>query len=165
MASKTRETFRGHRWHLAALAVLAMWGLGPEFNSWLIESRPARDLLGMTPFHHVEVSRIDLDPDGVLIAGEMIKRRCEFVGLSAYVRFADGMRERTRLDTTPEDVRRPGGDRPASREGQAWGPWLILRPVHSARAVWWQVYAHHRCPGDTVVQTNLFAEGPWLPEV
>ena len=123
----------------------------------LMESRLARDLTHRTPYHSVTVTSADLTDRGAALAGEMVKRRCVYAGLSAYVRIGP-VWERAQIDTTGEDTVRPPGDRPSVDGAQLWGPWVIVwQPPPAPEA--WAIYAHHTCPEGG--QVNLFASGAW----
>lgn len=141
---------------LVGCIALLLGALHPLLDR-LGETRAWRDLAARTPFHSVTVTVADLVPGGAVLAGEMVKRRCAYRGLSAYIHAA-GVWQRAQIDTAPEDARRPPGDRPAVPGAQLWGPWVILwqsPPV----PVEWAIYAHHACPEG--LQVNLFARGAW----
>lgn len=139
------------------VAVLVLVPLWPWMER-ASETRLWRDLTGQTPFHSVTVDGRDLTPEGLAIWGQMVKRRCEFVDLTAYVR-AGNRWSRVVLDRSPEDSARPPGDRPALPDAQEWGPWVIRSGIPAPEA--WAVWARHKCPGEAVSQQNLFATGDW----
>lgn len=141
---------------LALMLFLALPVLFSALNH-ATEARWYRDLVAITPFHGVTVSDIRSTARGAAVSGQMIKRRCEYVSLSAYIR--NGLVwERAAIDTSPEDQKRPPGNRPSLPDAQLWGPWVILWSAPPV-PLDWVIYAHHRCPeGD---QVNEFARGPW----
>lgn len=154
---ETLEALRRNR-NLVVVALLALLigSLHPLFDR-LAETRAWRDLTARTPVHSVTVTRASLTPRGAELAGEMVKRRCEYAGLSAYVRIGP-VWQRAQIDTSAEDTVRPPGDRPSVPGAQLWGPWVIVwRPASAPEA--WAIYAHHRCPEGP--QVNLFAAGRW----
>ena len=158
--SHSREAYRRTaylRWIIAVLVVLIYL---PGIYITLEESRTYRDLIGITPFYRVQIADQVLVPDGILVSGSMIKRRCEFDGLSAYVTTAAG-RFRAQVNTRPEDRLRPTGNRPPSPDAQLWGPWLISADVMLHEITAWEIYARHICPENNGVSDNLFARGPW----
>lgn len=121
------------------------------------ESRTFRDLTLQTPFHSVTVSAEAVEGDRIIIEGTMVKRRCLFLALNAYV--SDGViRMPAPIDTTIEESIWGGGSRPPSRDAETWGPWGIVNPSPNP-AVSWEVYTSHSCRG--IRQSNLFARGPW----
>lgn len=152
-----REAIARGRVYLAVILIVLAWPAVAASWQHLSESRAWRDLTGRTPFHSVTVTRSALTPRGAELAGEMVKRRCEYLGLSAYVRVGEAW-SRAVLDTSPEDAHRPAGDRPSMPEAQLWGPWLVVwqAPPTPSR---WSIYAHHRCREG--LQVNLFAAGDW----
>ena len=152
-----REALARGRAYLAIICVVLAWPIITSVWHHVGESRVWRDLTGQTPFHSVTVTRSAQMPRGAELSGEMVKRRCEYAGLSAYVRVGAAW-ERAVLDTRPEDARRPTGDRPSLPEAQLWGPWVIVwgAPDEPSR---WSIYAAHRCPQG--LQVNLFASGGW----
>lgn len=122
------------------------------------ETRIFREVMGRMPFANVTVTGQKLTGGEMAVWGTMVKRRCEYRGLSAYVE-RGGVWVRAWIDTRPEDTLRPGGDRPASPDAQTWGVWSIriLPPDPAPRS--WRIFAHHLCPRGP--QVNLFAQGEW----
>ena len=152
-----RRTLHQSRIYLLIIIAVLTWPALSEAGRRIAESRAWRDLTGQTPFHSVTVTRSSLTPRGAELSGEMVKRRCEYAGLSAYVMIGPAW-VRARIDTRPEDAVRPPGDRPSLPQAQLWGPWVIEwrgPPDPSG----WAIYAHHRCPDGP--QVNLFAAGIW----
>jgi len=141
------------------LAMAAVSGF-PAARDALSEYRWFRDITMQTPFHAV-TAEAELVDGGLAVRGTMVKRRCEYRGLRAYVVRADGLRVPVALDESPETEVWGGGSRPPSRAAEAWGPWVISAPGYG-RAAKWQIFALHLCP-DGRVQVNLFAAGPWSP--
>ena len=110
----------------------------------------------MQAYTRVEPVIVGYDEVSLTLQGTMVKRRCTFADLSAYITGAQG-RERAWLDKSAENKRRPSGDRPASDTPQAWGPWTIR---HSGPpATKWEIITVHNCPEGQ--QTNVFASGEW----
>lgn len=117
-----------------------------------------RDLTMQTPFYAVTAEAEAVD-GGLAVRGTMVKRRCKYQGLRAYVIRASGVRMPVPLDLSPETRVWGGGSRPPSDIAEAWGPWVISAPL-SGRAAAWEIFAFHRCP-DGGEQVNLFAAGRW----
>lgn len=152
-----RDALCRNRPYILILSFVLLWPLFAAQVQHLTETRWWRDATARTPFHSVTVTSSEATATGARVAGEMVKRRCEFAGLSAYLRIG-AVWERSALDTTPEDSTRPPGDRPSLPDAQLWGPWVIVwtGPPDPAE---WAIYAHHRCPEGP--QVNLFAAGRW----
>lgn len=129
----------------------------PSLSNHLMESRWFRDVARLTPFHSVTVDDTHLTDGGALVVGQMVKRRCEYHHLTAYVIFSNGYRRRVHLDTSPEGG--PQGNRPSSRSSEAWGPWKIVAAGRGIAR--WEIFAHHKCPERGTIQSNLFATGDW----
>ena len=146
-------------------------------NSHIKQSRMYRDIMGQTPFYDVEVYSSVVSSTGIIVQGEMKKRRCEFGSLVAYTLYAVSANKRTYVDTSVEDNRsNTKGNRPPSKDAQSWGPWRIVSlGVPSPDG--WEIYVTHTCPvlGTdgvplvdkqtqtvlTKLETNLFASGKW----
>jgi hypothetical protein len=160
MMSSTRDALARQKTPALILAGVLFLGLWPAAQENLYDARWFRDLAHITPFHSVSVTEADLTPEGLMLEGEMVKRRCEFAGLTAYVTRLDGRRHRTFLDTAPEDGQRPAGNRPPSPRQQLWGPWIIFYGGPQV-PLSWEIYASHDCPEEKLPQTNLFAAGDW----
>ena len=152
-----RRTLRQSRIYLLIILAVLAWPALTEAGRRIAESRAWRDLTWQTPFHSVVVTRASLTTRGAELSGEMVKRRCEYAGLSAYVLIGHAW-VWARIDTRPEDAMRPPGDRPSLPQAQLWGPWVIewRGPPDPSE---WAIYAHHRCPDGA--QVNLFAAGDW----
>ena len=148
----------GRVWRIA-IPLMAAYALliAPAANL-ISETRWWRDVTELTPFSNVVVSSQKIVPTGLELMGTMRKRRCEFLGLDAYVTL-HGVRYRTAIDTKPEDAERPSGSRAPTRGPQAWGPWIIKWSVPVPQA--WSIWARHKCPGEDTPETNLFARGEW----
>ncbi len=127
----------------------------------LSEARWYRDITMATPFHSVVVTHESLTPEGALLRGSMVKRRCEFQFLSGYVGFENSVRTRAHINTDFEPI---AGNRPPNPHDQLWGPWL-LEYSGATTPVTWEIYAHHKCPEGTFAQANLFARGEWPKEI
>lgn len=127
----------------------------------LSEQRWYRDFTRATPFHSVVLNNSALSEEGLLISGEMVKRRCAFQDLRAYLVFASGAQLPVKVNTSTEQVRWGGGDRAPSPNTQAWGAWL-LEWSGATSPVSFDVYAIHQCPGEMIRQTNLFVHGSWV---
>ncbi len=139
------------------IVIALMLGLYPSLSNHLMESRWFRDVARLTPFHSVTVDDTQMTDGGVLVMGQMVKRRCEYHRLTAYVIFSNGYRRRVHLDTSPEGGAQ--GNRPSSRSSEAWGPWKIVAAGRGI--VRWEIFAHHKCPERGTIQSNLFATGDW----
>lgn len=129
----------------------------------LDEYRWFRDVTLLTPFHDVTVDYSFVDGKVLTVGGQLIKRRCDFEDMIAYVTGEDGTRRRLIVDPSPE-IRLTGTDktRPPSSESEAWGPWEIYNQYTDLTPVSWEIYIDHvRCPSPPENQTNLFAYGPW----
>lgn len=125
------------------------------------ERRWYRDFTMSTPFHSVLLHSVEVDDAGVLIAGEMVKRRCRFEGLRGYITFADGTNLPVDVDTKIEQERWRGGNRPPTPQVQLWGKWRLAWD-HTPLPVAFEVWAVHKCPGENLLQSNLFLRGPWI---
>lgn len=140
------------------LALLA-FSLFPTMQAIFMESRTYRDLMQLTPFYDVRITRIDVRPDGSLIvAGLFTKSRdCDLLSTSAYVEAEDKV--------YPVEIKRPDGAGAASRNRpplefpQVWGPWLLEPPVPNPER--WYAFSRHACPNEAVPQQNYFAGGEW----
>ena len=152
-----REALARGRTYLAIILLVLALPVAVETWHHVSESRAWRDLTGRTPFHSVIVTRAALTPRGAELSGEMVKRRCEYAGLSVYVQIGPAWR-RAVLDRSPEDARGPTGDRPSLPEAQMWGPWVVVWAADDPPSKW-AIYAHHRCREG--MQVNLFAAGVW----
>ncbi|MFB2530725.1 hypothetical protein ACEYYA_00990 [Paracoccus sp. p3-h83] len=154
MADEMRLFWRRIRLGIWVAPLALIVGYWPAIG----ETRLARDLLLRTPFLAVAVTESQVLPRGIKVSGHMVKRRCDYRALSAYVLSGDRWR-RALIDTSPEDAVAPGGNRPPG--SQSWGPWLIeVRGGVVPTA--WRIFAHHLCPEDRgVAQVNLFAQGEW----
>ena len=124
----------------------------------LSANRWFRDITMQTPFYEVTVEAKPV-AGGLVVRGTMIKRRCTYQGLRAYVVRASGLRLPVAPDLSPETDVWGGGSRPPSELAEAWGPWVISAPVFD-HASGWEIFAFHLCPNGRV-QANLFVAGPW----
>ncbi|MDO5621198.1 MAG: hypothetical protein Q4G24_06985 [Paracoccus sp. (in: a-proteobacteria)] len=139
---------------LGVLIVPALDSLTP-----IRETSAYRAATGRSPFAGVTVTSIEASGPTLVVSGHMVKRRCEFLSLSAYVE-RNGAWERAWVDTSGEDASRPVGNR--SPGGQSWGPWAVRVTPPGPTPDQWRIWAHHRCPEDGgLTQSNLFAQGPW----
>lgn len=139
------------------LAVTIISGLSAMWDS-MSDRKWFRDLTLQTPFHGVSAQAQPV-PGGLAVRGTMIKRRCEYQGLLAYVVRGNGLRVPVALDVSPETDVWGGGSRPPSETAETWGPWVIIAPLNG-HAAGWEIFAVHLCP-DGRTQVNLFAAGPW----
>jgi hypothetical protein len=135
----------------------------PWMHDRLSENRWYRNATLITPFHGVKVFDTEITDTGLIVTGELIKRRCTFDALVGYVTYTDGTPEkRVVIDDSPEGYT---GDpnRPASPKAQSWGPWIVVWSAESVTPTGYKIYAQHvECPSEPVIQDNLFAEGPWI---
>ncbi|WP_406870273.1 hypothetical protein ABEB22_10825 [Thioclava sp. 'Guangxiensis'] len=160
MSDHIKTAIRANRlpiWVLAAIIVLAV------AEPWIRQaqsSRPWRDFTGQTPFVAVTVTAQNVTPEGLQLMGDMVKRRCEYRGLAAYV-VIGGTSYRAVVDTSAEEELRPLGSRPPNRLKQPWGPWEIVWPAAKAIPERYELWAYHQCPREKTVQVNLFASGKW----
>lgn len=157
VAQATKKEF--HVWRLAVPLMLLYAFIISPLAREISSTRWWRDVSGQTPFYSVKVTVQDITPEGLRLMGYFVKRRCEFRGLTAYVR-VDGIKHRARVDTSKEDGGRPYSRPPASGL-QAFGPLEILWPMTRPKPDQWSIWARHMCPGETITQTNLFAKGLW----
>ena len=148
----------GRVWRVAVPLMAAYALLIAPAANMISETRWWRDATDLTPFSDVVVAHQQIVPTGLEISGTMLKRRCEYLGLDAYVTL-HGIRYRTAIDTGPEDAKRPGGSRAPTRGPQAWGPWVIEWSGQVPQA--WSIWARHQCPHEPVPEVNLFARGEW----
>jgi hypothetical protein len=156
----TRAALRRNFVMIVLLLTMAAISGFPAARDALSEYRWFRDITMQAPFYAVSAEAEPVD-GSLTVRGTMVKRRCEYQGLRAYVVRADGLRMPVPLDVSPETEVWGGGSRPPSEIAEAWGPWVISAPGHG-RAERWEVFAFHRCPNGRM-QVNLFADGPWLP--
>ena len=168
MTKADRNLKRHHHIRLDLLAIvicLTAILLAPNYRD-IKEGRFYRDIMGITPFKHVNVFGTVLEPNRIIITGSMVKVRCVFnqdMGLTAYVQTENGLWHRFPVDTSVEDLRGVTGDRPPNPSAQSWGPWAIYYSGGLGHAVQWEIYAPHKdCPDEPETQTNLFAAGPWM---
>ncbi len=141
------------------LTVMVISGFSAAWDA-LSGKRWFRDITMQTPFYSVTAEAEPVD-GGLAVRGTMVKRRCEYQGLRAYVVRANGLRLPVALDVSPETDVWGGGSRPPSEMAEVWGPWVISAPLFG-HAAGWEIFAFHLCPNGRV-QVNLFAAGPWLP--
>ena len=130
----------------------------------LSEQRWFRDVSLRTPFHSVVVTDISVSPEKekVTIVGWMSKRRCEFSSLTGYIINDNQERHRVYVNTTPEDILTGvAGNRPPANESERWGPWEISLSYDNLTPYAWEIWAHHKCPEQSTIQSNLFAFGLW----
>ena len=118
--------------------------------------------MGITPFTDVVVYGTVAEPTGIIIQGEMVKVRCDYSAMVAYVKVKDGPRFRFPVDTSVEDGRGVSGNRHPSADTQGWGPWKIHYSGGLGRAEAWEIWVDHvKCPSKPTEQRNLFAAGDW----
>lgn len=165
--SKTPGRNFFHRIRVGAIIAVVIFLMGAlsrtasdPIDVWLDDQRWWNDATQQTPFYAVHVTKQELTPRGVSLMGDMIKRRCEWTGLSAYVK-VNGLLYRTIVDVSGETKIRPPGNRSPTPEPQAWGDWLVLWPIKRDRPTSWQIWAEHQCPDESTTRVNLFAKGPW----
>ncbi|QBR35770.1 hypothetical protein ETW23_06045 [Leisingera sp. NJS201] len=91
-----------------------------------------RDITMQTPFYAVTVEAEPVS-GGLVVRGTMVKRRCEYQGLRAYVVQASGLRFPVALDLSPETDVWGGGSRPPSEIAEAWGRGSYPRRATVAR--------------------------------
>ena len=130
------------------------------------DTRSERDFFSLTPFKDVELyyAEVSEDNQSIAVGGTMVKVRCVFDKLTAYITDSDGTKYRVLIDHN-SPVK---GNRPEIPENQAWGPWSVMANIVNVygaelNPVLWEIYAHHHsCPSAPYMQTNLFASGPWM---
>lgn len=137
--------------------ILAMIVVAAVQSHWvqIYESRPYRDITGLTPFHSVLFETSLTEDNREVITGVFVKRRCVLEQIIAYTVTGDNT-YRAFVDLSPED----GGvlySRPPSKHTQTFGPWIITSIIGQPDS--WELYAVHMCPEG--ISTNLFAKGPW----
>lgn len=132
-----------------------IWLMAPVFFPALTEYRAYRDALGLTPYHSVEVRNQKVVSDGLIIDGIMVKRRCTFKSMEAYVVLPDTTSYRVDVDSF-KDKR---GNRAPSSSRQLWGPWKI--PWTGTTPASWEISTEHICPDESLPQVNTFATGAW----
>jgi hypothetical protein len=95
----------------------------------------------------VTEARAAPDGDGVLVSGDMIKRRdCRFISLSFYAGVPDDYASwRERLTVRFED-QPVTASRSRASGWQSWGPWRLSQPAHNAYPSVFMV-VNHRCHG------------------
>lgn len=159
---KVRAWF-AHQWVLLFVFVGCLF-FGPVQNSmsYLYETRTYRDVTLSTPFYRVDVLSREISEDGrsVTLRGTFVKRRCTFVGLSAYIYDPDGLGHLVEVNTHVENAIRPRGNRPPSDKAQVWGPWTVTNE-EVASPVSYEIWAQHVCPESKYPQDNLFLSGKW----
>lgn len=165
-AEKTSRSNDDKKVLFVGFAACILLIFGQSIFNFFDESRWFRDLTNRTPFHSVEVLYTAPVNDGeaLIIKGTMVKRRCEFQFLTGYIIGANGARERVHVNTTPEDVLTGDlGSRPSSEDKEVWGPWVLsLRSSTDIQKPYeYEIFGHHICPKQTVVQSNLFTKGLW----
>ncbi|MER5171577.1 hypothetical protein [Thioclava kandeliae] len=160
MSDHIKGAIRANRLPIYVLAAIAVLAVAEPWIRQAQSSRAWRDFTGQTPFVAVTVTAQNVTPEGLQLMGDMIKRRCEYRGLAAYV-IIGGKGYRTVVDTSPEEELRPPGSRPPNRRAQPWGPWEIKWSAEKAIPESYELWAYHQCPGEKTVQTNLFASGKW----
>lgn len=131
------------------------WLMAPAFFPAMTEHRTYRDVLGITPYHSVEVRSQKVVGDGLIVEGVMVKRRCAFWSMEAYVILPGSTSYRVDVDTS-KDKR---GNRAPSYSRQTWGPWKI--PWTGNLPASWEISTEHVCPDESLPQVNTFAEGAW----
>ena len=128
-------------------------------GAWRVYLQPSptfRAWVGMQAYDSIEPVIVAYDDTSLTLRGTMIKRRCTFESVSAFITGAEGY-ERAWLDNSVETARRPDGNRPVSDTPQAWGPWTIRH--YGPPATNWEIVTVHDCPEGS--QTNVFAKGDW----
>lgn len=143
-------------WSLVAAVVVCVAMAQGVWAVYLQPSPTFRALVGMQAYDHVEPVIVAYDDRNLTLRGTLIKRRCTFVSVSAFVTGVQG-HELVWLDMAEETARRPTGNRPISDTPQAWGPWTIRH--FGPPAVDWEIVTVHDCPEGE--QTNVFAYGDW----
>lgn len=154
--SNVKETLKHNLSFIFFAMLMISIGLLGNIQQRLEEMRTWRDITRATPFYQVEIINKQNIENGVKVSGTFIKRRCEFIELSSYVKIKDTW-YRIKLDTSPEDNGSPKGNRPAIDEPQNWGPWILK--WEGSTPTDWAIYAHHYCMEGN--QINLFASGKW----
>ncbi|WP_406735900.1 hypothetical protein [Thioclava sp. GXIMD4215] len=160
MSDHIKGALRANRLPIWVLAVIIVLAVAEPWIRQAQSSRAWRDFTGQTPFVSVSVTGASVTPEGLQAMGDMVKRRCEYRGLAAYV-IIGGTSYRAVVDTSGEDDLRPPGSRPPNRLRQPWGPWLIVWSAEKAIPERYELWAYHQCPREKVVQVNLFASGDW----
>ena len=132
----------------------------PLIHDRLSELRWYRDVTLITPYHHVVIFETQIIDEGLLMDGEMIKRRCEFDEFIAYVLFSSGPKVPVKIDTSRDPSQT---SRPPSKLAESFGVWLIKWPATSLRTpIGYQIFTDHiLCPYEPINQTNLFYQGKW----
>lgn len=131
-------------------------------------SEVARELLGVTPFRGLVVTRTELTPDGLLVWGQVIKLGCKRASIFAYTKDADGTLHFA-VFASQEDTP-PPAPRPALPWPQAWGP-MLIRPLHKSEPIAAAiVVALHDCPdptraGETLLVTTTALDVPWATDL
>lgn len=124
-----------------------------------------RTLFNIIPFTNVYVHRTILEDNTLYIEGEMVKLRCTFSSLVAYIYDEHGLGYRIPLNDKVEASKNKNSNRPASKKAQKWGPWSITIPedLRDIKFTSYEVFAYHiDCPNkEQEKQVNSFVEGPW----
>jgi hypothetical protein len=134
-------------------------GTVPVVSAKIMETRTFRDAFAITPFHSVVVDEQIVTPEGLIVKGHMIKRRCFYQDQSAYVRLSTGKTVWVYTDVAI-DPNAHRGSRPPSDLAQEWGPWLIKANMNEL-PVSYEIWIKHECPNEPHPQDNLFASGRW----
>lgn len=158
MMHNTVEALRKNKAMIGLLAIVIACGAFSANWDRLSEHRWFRNLTLQTPFHSVSREYM-LAGETLVVRGSMVKRRCTYGFLRAYVRSEEGPRRPAKIDDTPESSLWGGGSRPPSKAPEAWGPWHLDyfsdEPPNE-----WEVWVFHECP-DGTTQWNLFTYGQW----
>lgn len=143
-------------------AILTLFILvGPMFFPKIQESRMVRDFFGLTPFKSVTLFESHVEGRTITINGSMIKVRCTFKRVDAYIIGDKGIAYGVDVNTDVEDKLAAPHNRVASPLAQAWGPWsLSIENRTGIAPVGFEVHVQHKCPNGSE-QDNLFVSGSW----
>ena len=157
----TRHAASRSKPYLFILVLSAVLLLGQDLANQVKDERWYRDLTGASAVKDVQVTRarIVLDGTGLVTEGTLIKVQCRKKEGSdaAYTQDVNGVWHPAVFDPSAEF---PGTQqsRPANKEAEAFGPWLIKSHIaNPQRARFW--VSHKDCPKKTI--PFLVFDVPW----
>lgn len=157
---RTYRVWLHYRWRILVASLVLVFATSPTIQATFMESRAYRDFMLLTPFYNAKVIHASVSSDlaSLQLDGTLVKRRCNFVSLSAYVTKGEFSYASELVLEYTDDNRRVT-NRPPMDKAQHWGPWVIMSPVQNPEA--YSIFVMHICPNTRIPQTNLFVAGPW----
>lgn len=137
---------------VGALFYLAL----PEWHRFTM-SQTYEEMTGTAPFHSVEVDRVTVSGNRLVVSGSMIKSGCDRTAFMAMGRRSNGTMFPLEFDPSGQN-KNTQQNRAPSPYPQDFGPWAFIAPAEES-PVAVVAFVRHRC--DDTERWRVFFDLPW----